>query len=83
MRQPGSAFKPFVYATAINSAYDTASRVFTAATVLKDEKKTFTFDQNSYAPNNYGGNTGVIWSSTSLFVVAFGIKASSIFNCCS
>ena len=54
MRQPGSAFKPFVYATAINSAYDTASRVFTAATVLKDEKKTFTFDQNSYAPNNYG-----------------------------
>lgn len=54
MRQPGSVFKPFVYATAINSAYDTASRVFTAATVLKDEKKVFTFDQNSYAPNNYG-----------------------------
>lgn len=54
MRQPGSVFKPFVYATAINSAYDTASRVFTAATVLKDEKKVFTFDQNSYSPNNYG-----------------------------
>ncbi|MGH9946877.1 MAG: transglycosylase domain-containing protein [Pyrinomonadaceae bacterium] len=54
MRQPGSVFKPFVYATAINSAYDTASRVFTAATILKDEKKTFTFDQNSYSPNNFG-----------------------------
>ena len=54
MRQPGSVFKPFVYATAINSAYDTASRVFTAATVLKDEKKIFTFGNDTYAPNNYG-----------------------------
>lgn len=54
MRQPGSVFKPFVYAAAINSAYDAASRVFTAATVLKDEKKTFTFGNDSYAPNNYG-----------------------------
>lgn len=54
MRQPGSVFKPFVYATAINSAYDTASRVFTAATVLKDEKKVFTYGRESYAPNNYG-----------------------------
>jgi penicillin-binding protein 1B len=54
MRQPGSVFKPFVYAAAINSAYEPASRVFTAATILKDEKKVFTFDQNTYAPNNYG-----------------------------
>ncbi|MGD9564232.1 MAG: transglycosylase domain-containing protein [Pyrinomonadaceae bacterium] len=54
MRQPGSVFKPFVYATALNSAYDTASRVFTAATVLKDEKKIFTYGNQSYAPNNYG-----------------------------
>lgn len=54
MRQPGSVFKPFVYAAALNSAYDTASRVFTAATVMKDEKKIFTFGNDSYAPNNYG-----------------------------
>lgn len=54
MRQPGSVFKPFVYAAALNSAYDTASRVFTAATVLKDEKKIFTYGNESYAPNNYG-----------------------------
>ncbi len=54
MRQPGSVFKPFVYAAAINSAYEGASRLFTAATVIKDEKKIFTFDHNSYAPNNYG-----------------------------
>lgn len=54
MRQPGSVFKPFVYAAAINSAYDTASRVFTAATVFKDEKKVFTFSRDTYSPNNYG-----------------------------
>ncbi|MEO6334226.1 MAG: PBP1A family penicillin-binding protein [Pyrinomonadaceae bacterium] len=54
MRQPGSVFKPFVYATAINSAYDTASRVFTTATVFKDEKKIFNSGTATYAPNNYG-----------------------------
>jgi penicillin-binding protein 1B len=53
-RQPGSVFKPFVYATAINSAYDTSSRVFTPATIFKDEKKVFTFSQDTYSPNNYG-----------------------------
>jgi penicillin-binding protein 1B len=54
MRQPGSVFKPFVYATAINSAYDFGSRVFTAATIFKDERKTFTFNQDSYTPGNFG-----------------------------
>jgi penicillin-binding protein 1B len=54
MRQPGSVFKPFVYAAALNSAYDSGSRVFTAATVFKDEKKVFTFGQDSYSPNNFG-----------------------------
>ncbi len=54
MRQPGSVFKPFVYAAAVNSAYEGSSRLFTAATVLKDEKKVFTFGNDSYAPNNYG-----------------------------
>ncbi len=53
-RQPGSVFKPFVYAAAINSAYDSGSRVFTAASVFTDEKKTFNFDQNTYKPGNFG-----------------------------
>ncbi len=53
-RQPGSVFKPFVYTTAINSAYDSGSRIFTAASIFKDEKKTFTFNQDSYSPNNFG-----------------------------
>ncbi|MFZ1700409.1 MAG: PBP1A family penicillin-binding protein [Pyrinomonadaceae bacterium] len=53
-RQPGSVFKPFVYAAAINSAYDSSSRQFTPATVFKDEKKTFTFGNDSYTPGNFG-----------------------------
>ncbi len=53
-RQPGSVFKPFVYATAINSAYESNSYVFTAATIVKDEKKVFNFGTDTYAPNNYG-----------------------------
>ncbi|MDQ3711762.1 MAG: transglycosylase domain-containing protein, partial [Acidobacteriota bacterium] len=53
-RQPGSVFKPFVYAAAINSAYEPNPRVMTAATIFKDEKKVFTFGRDSYAPNNYG-----------------------------
>ena len=54
MRQPGSVFKPFVYTTALNSAYDSSSRTFTAATIFKDEKKTFTFNRDSYSPGNFG-----------------------------
>ena len=54
MRQPGSVFKPFVYAAALNTAYDANSRVITPATIFKDEKKVFTFGSDSYSPNNYG-----------------------------
>ncbi len=53
-RQPGSVFKPFVYATALNTAYDANSRVITPATIFKDEKKVFTFGSDTYSPNNYG-----------------------------
>jgi penicillin-binding protein 1B len=53
-RQPGSVFKPFVYATAINTVYDPSARVLTTATIFKDEPKTFNFNQETYSPNNYG-----------------------------
>jgi len=53
-RQPGSVFKPFVYAAAINTAYDSASRILTPASIFRDEKKVFTFGTEEYAPNNYG-----------------------------
>lgn len=53
-RQPGSVFKPFVYAAAINTAYDSASRILTSASIFRDEKKVFSFGTEEYAPNNYG-----------------------------
>ena len=54
LRQPGSVFKPFVYATALNTAYDPVPRVITPATVYIDEPKTFTFDNQEYSPGNFG-----------------------------
>jgi penicillin-binding protein 1B len=54
MRQPGSVFKPFVYATALNTAFDPIPRVITAATTYMDEPKTFTFDDQEYSPGNFG-----------------------------
>jgi penicillin-binding protein 1B len=53
-RQPGSVFKPFVYATALNTAYDPIPRVITPATIYIDEPKTFTFDNQEYSPGNFG-----------------------------
>jgi penicillin-binding protein 1B len=54
MRQPGSVFKPFVYAAALNTAYDPIPRVITAATTYMDEPKTFTFGNQQYSPGNFG-----------------------------
>ena len=54
LRQPGSVFKPWVYATALNTAYDPIPRVITPATTYMDEPKTFTFDNQEYSPGNFG-----------------------------
>lgn len=52
-RQPGSAFKPFVYAAALNTGINGGSRVFTPATTILDEPTTFWFDQKPYSPSNF------------------------------
>ncbi|HUZ46993.1 MAG TPA: PBP1A family penicillin-binding protein [Terriglobia bacterium] len=52
-RQPGSSFKPFVYAAALNSALDGSQPVITPATILTDEPTTFRFGDQVYAPRNY------------------------------
>ncbi len=54
-RQPGSAFKPFVYAAALNTAVDGGPEVLTPATMLMDEPTTFWFDEKPYAPANFKG----------------------------
>ena len=53
-RQPGSVFKPFVYAAAFDNAVDGVQPIITPATTVEDEPTTFEFDGKEYTPNNYG-----------------------------
>ncbi|HVH72284.1 MAG TPA: PBP1A family penicillin-binding protein, partial [Candidatus Dormibacteraeota bacterium] len=52
-RQPGSVFKPFVYAAAFDNAVDNVQPIITPATTIDDEPTTFEFDGKPYTPNNY------------------------------
>jgi len=52
-RQPGSAFKPFVYTAALDSYYSGVRPIVTAATMLRDEPDTFQTNLGPWAPRNY------------------------------
>jgi penicillin-binding protein 1B len=52
-RPPGSVFKPFVYAAALNSAVEGGSRVFTPASTVDDSPTTFWSGNQSYQPGNF------------------------------
>jgi penicillin-binding protein 1B len=53
-RQPGSAFKPFVYAAAFDNAVQGLQPLVTPATTVDDSPTTFEFDGKEYTPDNYG-----------------------------
>ena len=55
-RQPGSSFKPFVYAAALNTALGEGSTVLTPATTVEDEPTEFTFGTQTYKPGNFEQN---------------------------
>jgi penicillin-binding protein 1B len=52
-RQPGSIFKPFVYAAAMDTGVEGSPRVLTPSTIVNDERTTFWFDGNPYSPHNF------------------------------
>jgi penicillin-binding protein 1B len=52
-RQPGSSFKPFVYAAAMGSALADGSPAFTAASTVDDEPTTFYFKGKPYDPADH------------------------------
>jgi penicillin-binding protein 1B len=52
-RQPGSIFKPFVYAAALNTAVAGGTRTLTPASIVVDEPTTFQFDGQEYSPGNF------------------------------
>lgn len=53
-RQPGSVFKPFVFAAAFENALDGTEPVLLPTSTVMDEPTTFYFDGKEYTPNNYG-----------------------------
>jgi penicillin-binding protein 1B len=53
-RQPGSSFKPFVYATALNSALTGQEPIITPLTTYEDEPTTFKVDgRPAYTPTDF------------------------------
>jgi penicillin-binding protein 1B len=53
-RQPGSVFKPFVYAAAFDNAAKNLQPVVTPVTIVDDVPTTFQFDGKEYTPDNFG-----------------------------
>lgn len=54
-RQPGSIFKPVVYATAFEKSITRHERIFTPATLIADEPWTLHFQNQVWQPKNYDG----------------------------
>jgi penicillin-binding protein 1B len=52
-RPTGSIFKPFVYAAAINTAFDGSPNVITPVSIVQDEPTTFAYGDQIYEPRNY------------------------------
>ncbi len=53
-RQPGSAFKPFVYAAALGFTPPNGGAAWTAASTVADEPTTFYFRGKPYDPADHG-----------------------------
>lgn len=53
-RQPGSIFKPFVYAAALENALDGTDPVLTPASTVVDEPTVFYYEDRAYSPGNSG-----------------------------
>ncbi len=57
LRQPGSAFKPFVYLAALDSGYTLADILFDEPTVFLDSKTNVEYQPENYTRQYYGSMT--------------------------
>ena len=53
-RQPGSAFKPIIYAAALDKGYTPASIIIDSPIVFKDSERDFTWKPRNYKEKFYG-----------------------------
>ncbi len=53
-RQPGSAFKPIIYAAAIDKGYTPATVIIDSPVVFKDHQRDFTWKPKNYKKTFYG-----------------------------
>ncbi|MFO7886661.1 MAG: PBP1A family penicillin-binding protein [Desulfobacteraceae bacterium] len=53
-RQPGSAFKPFIYAAALDKGYTPATMILDSPVVFKDKDRDFTWKPHNYMEKFYG-----------------------------
>lgn len=53
-RQPGSAFKPIIYAAALDKGFTAASEIIDAPIVFKDQANDFTWKPKNYGKKFYG-----------------------------
>ncbi len=53
-RQPGSAFKPIIYAAALDKGYTPATEIIDSPIVFKDEQTDFTWKPKNYGKKFYG-----------------------------
>ena len=56
-RQPGSIFKPFVYAAAMDTAVEGGREVFTPSYEVMDAPTTFWWNGQEYKPKNFQGES--------------------------
>ena len=68
IRHPGSSFKPFVYATALETAFDSSMPYYyTPSTLLDDEPLSMQLTSGTWEPENYNHEYyGVVTSRTAL-----------------
>ncbi len=66
-RQPGSSFKPFVYAAALETAFEKQDRFYTTSSLVADEPWSMKIDKAVWQPKNYNGAyNGVVSLRTAL-----------------